>query len=303
VVDDHDMQITHVIRAEEHLTNTHRQVLIYRAMQWPEPQFAHVSLILGPDRSKLSKRHGATSVSQYAEDGFLPDAMFNYLTLLGWSSPDGAEVFNRDDAAKLFSLDRVNSAPAVFDHQKLEWMNGQYLHALPSSELRGPVSAGLQAAGLMEGTPESSDSWVDAAIELVKKSAHKVPDIAAALSFIFQFDAEAILADADNRAVLQEEGVPELLLALEEDLRTNGAPLDADAYQELTNRLKEKTGAKGKKLFMPLRIATTGSTHGPELKWALPLLEKGSRIEGLGPIVSPLARVETLNKFLQSSWI
>ena len=95
VVDDHDMEITHVIRAEEHLTNTHRQVLIYRAMGWDVPQFAHVSLILGQDRTKLSKRHGATSVSAYAEEGFLPDAMVNYLTLLGWSSPDGLDVFSR----------------------------------------------------------------------------------------------------------------------------------------------------------------------------------------------------------------
>src|SRR5215207_6790823 len=102
------MGIIHVIRAEEHLTNTHRQVLVYRAMNWPVPAFAHVSLILGQDRSKLSKRHGATSVSQYADEGFLPEAMVNYLALLGWSSPDGAEVFSREEAIARFSLDRVN---------------------------------------------------------------------------------------------------------------------------------------------------------------------------------------------------
>ncbi|HEX6176908.1 MAG TPA: glutamate--tRNA ligase, partial [Thermoanaerobaculia bacterium] len=122
VVDDHEMEITHVIRAEEHLTNTHRQVLIYRAMGWQVPQFAHVSLILGQDRTKLSKRHGATSVSQYADDGFLPDAMVNYLTLLGWSSPDGEEIFTREELIAKFSLDRVNPAPAVFDPQKLDWL-------------------------------------------------------------------------------------------------------------------------------------------------------------------------------------
>src|SRR5688500_12257751 len=108
VVDDHDMEITHVIRAEEHLTNTHRQVLIYRAMGWSVPEFAHVSLILGQDRTKLSKRHGATSVSAYADEGFLADAMVNYLTLLGWSSPDGLDVFTRQYAIEHFALDRVN---------------------------------------------------------------------------------------------------------------------------------------------------------------------------------------------------
>ncbi|HEV7573757.1 MAG TPA: glutamate--tRNA ligase, partial [Thermoanaerobaculia bacterium] len=135
VVDDHDMEITNVIRAEEHLTNTHRQVLVYRAMQWAIPQFAHVSLILGQDRTKLSKRHGATSVSAYAEEGFLPDAMVNYLTLLGWSSPDGLEVFSRPYAVEKFSLHRVNAAAAVFDPQKFDWLNGQYIHAMPPAEL------------------------------------------------------------------------------------------------------------------------------------------------------------------------
>ena len=133
VADDHDMDITHVIRAEEHLTNTHRQVLIYRAMEWAVPQFAHVSLILGQDRTKLSKRHGATSVSAYADEGYLPDAMVNYLTLLGWSSPDGLDVFSRDYAIANFSLERVNAAPAVFDPQKLEWLNGQYIHAMTAT--------------------------------------------------------------------------------------------------------------------------------------------------------------------------
>ncbi|HEY8847841.1 MAG TPA: glutamate--tRNA ligase, partial [Thermoanaerobaculia bacterium] len=128
VVDDHDMEITDVIRAEEHLTNTHRQMLIYRALDWSVPRFAHVSLILGQDRTKLSKRHGATSVSAYAEEGFLSEAMVNYLTLLGWSSPDSREIFTQIYAIEHFSLDRVNSAPAVFDPQKFEWLNAQYIH-------------------------------------------------------------------------------------------------------------------------------------------------------------------------------
>ena len=134
VVDDHEMEITHVIRAEEHLTNTHRQVLIYRALGWTVPEFAHVSLILGQDRTKLSKRHGATSVLAYADEGFLPEAMFNYLTLLGWSTPDGREIFSRQYAIEHFSLDRVNSAPAVFDQQKLEWLNGQTIHAMSAAD-------------------------------------------------------------------------------------------------------------------------------------------------------------------------
>src|SRR5690242_7796038 len=151
VVDDHDMKISHVIRAEEHLTNTHRQVLIYRAMGWDVPHFAHVSLILGQDRTKLSKRHGATSVSAYAEEGYLPDAMVNYLTLLGWSSPDGLDVFSRDYAIANFSLERVNAAPAVFDPQKLEWLNGQYVHAMSAADLAPLVRPLFDVPWLEEG--------------------------------------------------------------------------------------------------------------------------------------------------------
>src|SRR5260221_12808291 len=158
VRDDHDMDISHVIRAEEHLTNTHRQVLIYRALGWSVPEFAHVSLILGQDRTKLSKRHGATSVSQYQEDGFLPEAMVNYLTLLGWSTPDSREIFDRTYAAEQFALERVNAAPAVFDPQKLEWMNGQYIHAMSAAELKPLVS------------PFYDVPWLEEGIEVVKTS-------------------------------------------------------------------------------------------------------------------------------------
>src|SRR5881275_3528624 len=175
VADDHDMEITDVIRAEEHLTNTHRQVLIYRALGWDVPEFAHVSLILGQDRTKLSKRHGATSVSAYADEGFLSDAMFNYLTLLGWAAPDGRDVFSRDYAIETFSLDRVNPAPAVFDPQKFEWMNAQYIHAMSAEELRPLVAKFFDAPWLVEG------------IDVVKTSVHRLTQFREALRFVIEY--------------------------------------------------------------------------------------------------------------------
>lgn len=303
VVDDHDMEITHVIRAEEHLTNTHRQVLIYRAMQWPEPFFAHISLILGQDRSKLSKRHGATSVSAYAEEGYLPDAMFNYLTLLGWSKPDGEEIFSRDGAAEVFTLDRVHAAPAVFDPHKLLWMNGQYLNKQSPSELAGMIRPLLESRGWISGNDAAAEAWVVDAVDLIRKGLHRPHDAPESLSFFFDHDSEAILTDGERREVLQEDGVLALLDALAEDLRVNGTPLDADAYQALAERLKAKTGAKGKKLFMPMRIALTGSMHGPELNRAIPLMERGSKIDALQKIEAPLKRVEELRQILEQSWI
>lgn len=266
VVDDHEMEITHVIRAEEHLTNTHRQVLIYRAMGWAVPYFAHVSLILGQDRSKLSKRHGATSVSQYADDGFLPEAMLNYLALLGWSSPDGAEVFTREQAVEKFSLDRVNSAPAVFDPQKLDWLNGQYIHAMTPAELRPRVAKFFDAP------------WLEVGIDVVKTSVHRLTQFGEALRFVREFQPGEV-----------DRSFAETLAA---EFRTSGTPTDAESYKAMVERLKTATGLKGKNLFMPLRLAITGSDHGPELVRLIPLLQHAS---GCDPaVLSPLARVEKL---------
>jgi nondiscriminating glutamyl-tRNA synthetase len=266
VVDDHDMEITDVIRAEEHLTNTHRQVLIYRAMGWEVPRFAHVSLILGQDRTKLSKRHGATSVSAYAEEGFLPDAMVNYLTLLGWSSPDGLDVFTREYAIEKFSLDRVNAAPAVFDPQKFDWLNGQYIHAMTTRDLAPHVRKFFDVP------------WLEEGIDVVKTSVHRLTQFAAALRFVVEYTSPDV-----DRAFAEK---------LAEELRTNGTPTDEESYKAMVERLKASTGVKGKALFMPLRLAITGLEHGPELVRAIPLLQHASESEPR--VLSPLARVELI---------
>lgn len=278
VVDDHDMGITHVIRAEEHLTNTHRQVLIYRALGWDVPQFAHVSLILGPDRSKLSKRHGATSVSAYADEGFLPEAMVNYLTLLGWSTPDGREIFDEQYAFENFSLDRVNPAPAVFDRQKLEWVNGQYIHAKSAPELRPLVRRFLETS--------APDEWLDDAIELVKKSVDRLTLFTEALRFVWHYDASLAAHSVEA----------DFVKALLAEFDAHGAPTNADGYQAMVERLKASTGRKGKSLFMPLRMALTGVEHGPELVRAIPLLESGSKVDPT--ILSPRDRVSALARLV-----
>ena len=266
VVDDHDMEITHVIRAEEHLTNTHRQVLIYRALGWDVPLFAHVSLILGQDRTKLSKRHGATSVSAYAEEGFLPDAMLNYLTLLGWSSPDGLDVFTRQYAVERFQLDRVNAAPAVFDPTKLDWLNGQYIHAMSAADLAPLVRPFFDAP------------WLEEGIEVVKTSVHRLTQFGDALRFVLEYATPDV-----DRAFAEK---------IAEELRERGAPRDEAGYKAMVERLKVSTGKKGKELFMPLRLLLTGMDHGPELVRALPLLQHASEVDAR--VLSPLARVEAI---------
>jgi nondiscriminating glutamyl-tRNA synthetase len=266
VVDDRDMEITHVIRAEEHLTNTHRQVLIYRAMGWTVPQFAHVSLILGEDRTKLSKRHGATSVSAYAEEGFLPDAMVNYLTLLGWSSPDGLDIFPRDYAIARFALERVNAAPAVFDPQKFDWLNGQYIHAMSSAQLAPLVR------------PFFDVPWLEEGIEVVKTSVTRLTEFASSLRFVREWEQPSI-----DRAFAAR---------FAEELRAHGTPKDEAGYKAMVERLKNATGVKGKALFMPLRLAMTGTEHGPELVRVIPLLQRASEVDPR--VLSPRQRLERI---------
>ncbi len=283
VVDDHHMEITHVIRAEEHLTNTHRQVLIYRALGWSVPEFAHVSLILGQDRTKLSKRHGATSVSAYAEEGFLPEAMLNYLTLLGWSAPDGRDIFSRQYAIEHFSLDRVNPAAAVFDPQKFEWTNGQYIHSMSAEELRPLVARFFDAPWLTEG------------IDVVKTSVHRLTEFREALRFVTEYDADRVRAMLRVGPAISPAGqagspVPHVFVAVRDEFRSNGTPANAEQYQAMVEHLKASTGLKGKALFQPLRLMVTGLDHGPELVRAIPLLRRASELDR--SVLSPLERVE-----------
>jgi glutamyl-tRNA synthetase len=260
VVDDHDMNITHVIRANEHLTNTHRQVLIYRAMGWQTPEFAHVSLILAPDRTKLSKRHGATSVSQFADDGYLPDAMVNFLALLGWSTPDGREIFHRAYAIEHFSFDRVNPADAVFDPQKLDWMNGHYIHAMSADELRPLVARFFDVPWLVEG------------IDVVKTSVHRLTQFREALRFVTDYTPPQV-----DRSFAE---------AVANELRAHGV----EDFKVMSEHLKSATGRKGKELFQPLRLMLTGMDHGPELVRAIPLIQHASEVDP--KVLSPLQRAE-----------
>lgn len=291
VVDDHDMEISHVIRAEEHLTNTHRQVLVYRAMDWPVPRFAHVSLILGEDRSKLSKRHGATSVSQFAEEGYLPEGMVNYLTLLGWSPPDGREIFTQQEAAAQFTLDRVNAAPAVFDLQKLNWVNGQYVRQMETGMLRRQVARLLERRGWLLGGGPAADAWLSEAIDLVKTGADRLEDVVAAMGFLFVFEPDGIPGDPAAAAALEGPSARKVIEALAADLEAHPAPQDPAEVQAMIERIKVATGEKGKALFMPIRLAVTGTVHGPELARVIPLLETGRRTEGIAKVLGPAERV------------
>ena len=297
VVDDHDMRISHVIRAEEHLTNTHRQVLLYRAFGWEVPRFAHVSLILGEDRAKLSKRHGATSIANFQDDGYLPEALVNYLTLLGWTDPEEREKLPREEIVKLFSFDRVTASPAVFDINKLTWLNGLYLHEMDGAALAPLVVPRIEAKGWITARTEEVMDWLAEACEAVRTDCVTVHQFVEALEPFFVWTPEQVAQEAEHVDAL--DGSHDVLEVLERDLESSGAPKDADAYKAMADRVKEASGAKGKQLFMPIRIALTGRAHGRELQKLVPLLDRAMEIEGLVTPAGPVERVRSLRRALE----
>ncbi|MEY4615119.1 MAG: hypothetical protein RJB66_79 [Pseudomonadota bacterium] len=273
VVDDALMKISHVLRAEEHLPNTLRQLMIYEACGWKTPQFGHMSLILNEERQKLSKRHGAVSCAEFKELGFLPEALNNFLALLGWSSPEGKEVLSMDEMKNQFSLDRLNPAGAVFDIKKLRWMNSVYLRALPEADLWRRVEPFLQTAGLE--LPQDK-VWQENALKVFKTSMEVLKDAEELFKpicdkhFAITEEANEALSWESSRAVLQV-----WLKNLE--ARTADYMTEAE-FLALQEVVKNETGAKGKNLFMPLRVAVIGKPHGAELKILVPLLGRRSLI-------------------------
>jgi nondiscriminating glutamyl-tRNA synthetase len=276
VIDDAMMKMTHIFRAEEHLPNTLRQMMLYEAFGYEMPKFGHLSFILGPDRQKLSKRHGATSCNDYRLKGYLPEALNNFMLLSGWSSPTGGEIMSREQQIAEFSADRFISSPAVFDTVKLEWMNSQYLRALPHEELWKRVEPFLKEAGLNLPAASSAE-WRDQALTIFKIKMNTLVDAVALMlplddsKFEIKPDAAEALAWPETRKVLETWKAQ--LAAVAGDRLTEA---QFDAAQEA---VKKEAGVKGKNLFMPIRVAVVGQPHGSELKMVVPLLSKSSLLK------------------------
>jgi len=281
-IDDALMRISHVIRAEEHLANTLRQALLYDALGLKRPEFAHVSLILAPDRSKLSKRHGATSVGQFNDLGYMNEAMLNFLALLGWNDGTEKEIFTVDELIEGFSLDRITKSPAVFDNVKLGWMNGEYLKAKPAEELRAMVGEQWKSSGLLT---TASGELVEEMAELVVAGLERISDADEELRSMLDYPLEATLASDGGRKFV-EAGAMDVLRRVAE-LHAEGALLpgiEEEGWKKWTKALGKELGVKGKHLFMPLRIAFSGRMAGPDLAALVQLLLK-ARADGDGDSV------------------
>ncbi|HHY20743.1 MAG TPA: glutamate--tRNA ligase [Bacilli bacterium] len=283
VIDDHLMKISHVIRGEEHLSNTPRQAMLYEAFGWETPRFAHASLILNEDRQKMSKRDESIIqfVEQYKELGYLPEAIVNFLALLGWSPVGEEEMFSAAELIEQFSLERVSKAPAVFDTHKLAWMNNQYMKKAPLEKVVELSLPHLVKAGkLPEAMSEEQREWATRLISLYQEQMSYGAEIVELTELFFK---EEIDYNEEAQSVLDEEHVPELLRQFLTEIEALES-FTADDIKQAVKATQKATGQKGKKLFMPIRVATTGQTHGPELPNSIELLGRNvvkARLEKL----------------------
>ena len=270
VIDDSLMHITHVIRAEEHLSNTPRQCLVYDALGFPKPTFGHISLILGKDHTKMSKRHGATSVDQYRQLGYLPEGIDNFLALLGWAPDSEQEIFTMEELTKEFSMERVAKNPAVFDLDKLNYINQNYMRKLDAEALFEVAKPHMIAKGYMTGEETGEKlEWlknVVATSQNYVSYAAQIPEIVETY-----FNDEFEFENEEAAAVLKAETVPVVINALLAELPQLEV-VDYAAIKALFKKIQKTTKLKGKDVFMPIRVALTGNQHGLELAAMMPLL-------------------------------
>jgi glutamyl-tRNA synthetase len=270
VVDDALMEITHVIRGEDHLSNTPRQIQLYQAFDYPVPRFGHLPMILGPDKSKLSKRHGAVSSVEYREMGFLWEGMTNYLARLGWSHGD-QELFTPDELAEKFDLDHVNKAPAVFDVEKLLWVNAHHLRTLEPSDVARRLIPHLEKRGLLgPGTPELDPSWLVAAVLTLRERSRTLEEMAEMGAFYFRELAYDTAADAK---FLVPDTLPHLTAILDR-LTAAVAGWSHQALHDAVQAYLDANGVKLKTVAQPLRIMLTYRTVSPGLFEVMEVLGK-----------------------------
>jgi nondiscriminating glutamyl-tRNA synthetase len=276
VIDDHLMDITHVIRGEDHIANTVRQILTFKALGFPLPEFAHLSMVMGEDNTRLSKRHGATAVDQFNKDGILPAALLNYLALLGWGPPDSREVLHEDELVELFDLQGVSRSAAIFDYAKLHWLNRQHMRELPSREKAERAAVFLQTAGLLpDQMSDAHWKWLEQAVESLIERVDRFSDLPQSVGLLFEFSVDKI--GEEERKILSNACSVRVVRALAEKL-AQVEDFDYEKFAVMAQEIKEETGCKGRDLFHPLRVALTARASGLDLDKFIPLVEAGSRL-------------------------
>ncbi|MFH0772450.1 MAG: glutamate--tRNA ligase [Candidatus Omnitrophota bacterium] len=276
VIDDYDMKITHVIRGDDHISNTPKQLAVYKALGIEPPKFAHIPLILGIDRSRMSKRHGATSISDYSKMGFLPEALVNYVSLLGWAPSGDREILSIEQIICEFSLEKVGKTGSVFDVNKLSWMNGEYIRTKQTYELTDLVASRLREKGYLKNDFDKG-RLIDI-IKLFQIRARTIEELANSISLFFkedvEYDEEAV------KSVLEKEGVKPRLAALIGKFSAL-EPFDLSSVEECVRNLAAELNIKAADLIHPIRVAVTGSKVGASLFETVILTGKEKTLERL----------------------
>jgi len=288
VVDDALMRVTHVIRGEDHVSNTPRQLLLYEALGYKPPVFAHLALVLGPDHTPLSKRHGATSVAEFREKGYLPEALFNYLALIGWSPGGDEELLPAAELARRFRLDAVGRSAGVFDEHKLAWVNRHYFKLADPTRLASLAEPYLAAAGYLHDPDEAGHGYVRSLVPLFQTSVDRLQQVPDRLRVIFAFDAAVAVGQPGISAELATPDARAVVIALAEELATAEWCMTRELFRAAADRVRRRTGLKGRALFHPIRVALTGQPDGPELDLVVPAIDRGAALppsSGIEPII------------------
>jgi len=305
VVDDALMKVTHVVRGEDHISNTPRQLLLYDAFGWNPPAFAHLSLVMGPDHTPLSKRHGATSVAEFRARGYLPEALVNYLALIGWSPGEGEEVLPLDELARRFDLSSVAHSAGVFDEDKLAWVNRHYLKTADAATLVELSLPFLRERSMVVGMLSNmAREWLFAIVPPMASSIDRLAQIPDRLHTIFAFDADASLSREHVRREFDDPSARQVVAALAEELATSPRLTNRVIFREAVAHVKEKTGQKGRALLHPIRVALTGEQEGPELDLLVPAIERVTELspaDGLQAVTGCRERAYAMARRLLAS--
>jgi glutamyl-tRNA synthetase/nondiscriminating glutamyl-tRNA synthetase len=292
VIDDAEMMITHVIRGDDHLSNTPKQVALYEALGWTVPEFAHLSTILGPDKERLSKRHGATSLANFREMGVLPEALMNYMALLGWAPTGGdREIFSPNELVQEFDLARVTPSPAVFDFEKLYWLNRHYIKEASPERIATLAEPFYCRSLALDDLTPAIRAWLAHVTASLVHSVNKLDELPERAASVLNFDPAAALAAPENREVLAADTTKTVLDAFAAKVSAEAEPIEAVRFKALIKEVQKETGVKGPALFHPIRILLTGVQSGPEFDKLVPLMEEGARLALPRPILSVKQRL------------
>lgn len=283
VVDDHDMCITHVIRGDDHISNTPKQLLVYNALGWDIPLFSHIPMIMGNDGGRLSKRHNATAITQYRDEGYLPEATINYLALLGWSTEDSQQIFSVQELIDKFTLKGCGKASAVFDIQKLQWMNGEYIRKNPLDRIVGLSMPYLQREGLInDRTPKE---YINKTIALAHERIKLISDVPSLTDFFFKEDIA--LDEKAVKKVLVNENVADVLSAIRDEFKNlDDEDFKAGNLEDVVRCTAEGLGLKTGQVFHPVRVAVSGRTFGPGLFEMLEVLGREKVIKRIDKVLN-----------------